>query len=256
MNIIRFALDREPTYGILDADNVYVIAGDLSGEFAAGEKLCALGDVALLAPVQPRSVACVAANYHALCNEMGRQIPREPEVFLKPPSAVVGHLDDIIQPEVSSEVTCGGELAVVIKRETRRVSEAEALDYVLGYTCANDVSAFDPRGDRFPTRAKGHYTFCPVGPWITTGLDGDNLMLRSRLNGEMILDHSTSGMIFSVSKAVSFISQFMALEPLDIVLMGTPRPETKVSLGDVIEVEIEGIGMLRNRISSSKLTEA
>ena len=248
MKIIRFEWEQGVRYGVLDGDDVWVIEGDILGSFTAAEKLCALGDVRLLAPVQPKTVACVAANYHQLMKYVDREIPKEPEVFLKPPSAVTGHLGGIVYPTVSRHLTWGGELAVVMKREARNVPEERALDFVLGYTCANDVTASDLTAERFPTRAKGFYTFCPLGPCIATDIDGNNVTLKSTLNGQLIVDDSTSGMIFSVKKAVSYISQFMALEPLDVVLMGTPRPETTVHVGDVVEVEIEGIGTLRNTV--------
>jgi 2-keto-4-pentenoate hydratase/2-oxohepta-3-ene-1,7-dioic acid hydratase in catechol pathway len=248
MKIIRFEWEQEPQYGVLDGDNVRAIDGDMLSDFAAGRKLCALGQVRLLAPVRPRAVACVAANYHELMKYVDRELPKEPEVFLKPPSAVVGHLDDIVYPAVSKHLTCGGELAVVMRRQAIRVSQENALDFVLGYTCANDVTAWDLVAERFPTRAKGFYTFCPLGPCISTDIDGDNVTLRSRLDGELIVDASTSGMIFSVREAISYISQFMALEPLDVLLMGTPIPETTVDVGDVVEIDIDGIGTLRNTV--------
>jgi 2-keto-4-pentenoate hydratase/2-oxohepta-3-ene-1,7-dioic acid hydratase in catechol pathway len=248
MKIVRFEWGQGVRYGVLEGDDVSVIEGDILGRFTAGEKLCTVGDVRLLAPVQPKTVACVAANYHGLMKYVDREIPKEPEVFLKPRSAVVGHLDGIVCPAVSKHLTCGGELAVVVKCEARNVPEDIALDFVLGYTCANDVTAWDLISERFPTRAKGFYTFCPLGPCISTDIDGDNVTLKSTLNGDLILDDSTSGMIFSVREAISYISQFMALEPLDVVLMGTPRPETTVEAGDVVEIEIDGIGTLRNTV--------
>jgi len=253
MRIIRFEWERRARYGVLDGDAVFAIDGSVVGDFVVGEKLCSVSEVKLLAPVQPRIVTCIAANYYDLCEETGREIPVAPQVFFKPSSAVVGHLGDIAYPEVSRHVTCGGELAVVVKREARKIPEDRALDFVLGYTCANDVTAWDLINERFPTRAKGYYTFCPLGPCIATDIDGDNITLKSRLNGELILNHSTSGMIFGVKEALSYISQFMALEPLDVILMGTPRPETTFTVGDVVEVEIEGIGTLRNRVVAENL---
>lgn len=174
-----------------------------------------------------------------------------PELFLKPASSVIGHLDHIVYPEVSNSISCGGELAVVIQSEARKVSEERTLEYVLGYTCAIDVTALDLLSDRFPTRAKSYYTFCSLGPYIATVI-GDNLLLRSRVNGNQVLDHSTSGMIFSVAKVISCITQFMALQPLDVILMGTPKPETSVNPGDVVEVELQGISTLRNTIVQRK----
>jgi 2-keto-4-pentenoate hydratase/2-oxohepta-3-ene-1,7-dioic acid hydratase in catechol pathway len=257
MKIIRFEWAAEPRYGILEGDTVHTLDGDLLGEFEAGVALCALSEVKLLAPIEPRTVACLAPNYHGLCKEMEREVPSAPQVFTKPASAVTGPNSDIIYPDVSKHVSCGGELAVVMRRDARDVPEEKALEFVLGYTCANDVTALDLLEDRFETtRAKGYYTFCPLGPYIATGVDSDNLTLKSRFNGKSFLDHSTNDMIWGVRQTVSYISQFMALAPFDVILMGTPRPEKTIYVGDEVEVEIEGIGILTNRVVRAGRSEA
>ncbi|MBI4320914.1 MAG: fumarylacetoacetate hydrolase family protein [Chloroflexi bacterium] len=252
MKIVRFERSGVEAYGVLEGDTIRAVRGSVCEDFALGEQMCRLGEARLLAPVQPRIIVCVAANYYCLQQELGREIPREPEVFLKPASAVIGHLDHVVYPEVSNSVSCGGELAVVIRREARRVPEDGALEFVLGYTCGLDVTAQDLLKERFQTRAKSFYTFCSLGPWVETSVAGDDLLLRSRVNGNLVLDHRTGGMIFGVGQAVSYISQFMALQPLDVVLMGTPKPETEVDEGDAIEVEIEGIGTLRNAVTRTR----
>lgn len=249
MKIIRFEWQQTIMYGVTDAGSVFSIEGDILGDFSIGKKLCSMSDVKLLAPVQPKILVCIAANYHKGLRELGREIPGEPELFFKPASSVVGHLEDIVYPDVSKEVGIAGEVAVVMKYEARKVPVDKALDYVLGYTCVNDVMAMDlERKDRFPTRAKSYYAFCPLGPCIATDINGDDLKIRYSINDTVIADESTSDMIFNISQTISYITQFMALEPLDVVLMGSPIRNEIVKIGDTIEVEIEGIGKLRNTV--------
>ena len=248
MKIIRFEWQQTTQYGVVDNDSVFSIEGSILGDFSIGKKLCNLSDVKLLAPVQPKIVVCIGGNYYRLLREAGREIPSEPSSFLKPSSSVIGHLDNIVYPKVSNEVSFGGELAIIMKYEARNVPEYRALEYVLGYTCGNDLTAHD-LPERFLTRAKSFYTFCPLGPCIATDINPDNLKIRSRLNGVLIQDDSTSDMIFNVSQIISYITGFMALEPLDVILTGTSRRETKINIGDIIEIEIEGIGILRNTVT-------
>lgn len=246
--IIRFELEQRTEYGVVEKDTVFSIEGNICHEFSIGKKLCSLSEVRLLSPVQPRIVVGVGGNYYGLLKEVGMEIPSEPSVFLKPSSSVVGHLDNIIYPRISNDVRFGGELAVVMKYEARNVPEDRALEYVLGYTCANDLTARDLR-DRFPTRNKSFYTSCPLGPCIATDIKRDNLKIKSRLNGILMQDDSTSDMIFNISKIISYITEFMALEPFDVILTGTSRKETRINIGDTIKVEIEGIGVLQNTVT-------
>lgn len=250
MKIIRFQYKQDTKYGILDGERVLSLDGDILGDFAAGKKLCNLSDVKVLAPVQPGIVVGLGGNYHSLL-AVDTSIHTKPEAFLKPPSAVIGHLDNIIYPSIAENVHLEGELAVIMKRKATHVPEEQALDYVLGYTCANDVTAHI-KEDKNSTRGKGFYTFCPIGPCIATDLDPDNLKITSRLNGTVIQDgDSTSDMVFNVKKIISYITEFMALQSLDVILTGTSRPATLIKAGDTIEIEIDGIGILRNTVTKA-----
>lgn len=248
MKIIRFRQGQTIKHGIVHEDTVFSIEGNVYGDFVVGKELCSLSDVRLLPPTQPKIVVGVGRNYYRFVEETGRKMPTEPVLFFKPSSSVVGHLDNIVYPEISSDVEYGAELAVVMKYETRNVPEDRALDYILGYTCALDLATCD-LADEHPTRIKSFYTFCPLGPYITTNIDGQNLRIESRVNSILKQDGSTSDMIFSISKIISYITKFMALEPGDVILTGSPRKETEINIGDTIEVEIEGIGILRNTVT-------
>jgi 2-keto-4-pentenoate hydratase/2-oxohepta-3-ene-1,7-dioic acid hydratase in catechol pathway len=246
VKIIRFEWKQDVKYGVVDGDSVFLLKGDILGDFGIGKKLCRLGDVKLLAPVQPNIVVGIGGNYHSLL-KVDTSIHSKPEAFLKPPSCVIGHLDNIIYPKIVDGVHIEGELAVIMKREARHVPEDRALEYVLGYTCGNDLTAHI-EGDRSHTRVKSFYTFCPLGPCIATDIDPSNLNIKSRLNGVLIQDDYTRDMVFNVSKIISHVTEFMALQPLDVILTGTSRPPTSINVGDTVEVEIEGIGILRNTV--------
>jgi 2-keto-4-pentenoate hydratase/2-oxohepta-3-ene-1,7-dioic acid hydratase in catechol pathway len=247
MKIIRFQWKESTRYGVLDGESILSLKGDILGDFTAGKKLCNLSDVRILAPVEPGIVVGLGGNYHRLL-AVDTSIHSKPEAFLKPPSAVIGHLDNILYPPMVDNVHLEGELAVIIKREARHVPENNAMDYVLGYTCANDVTAHI-KTDRSSMRSKAFYTFCPLGPCIATGLDPDNLKITSLLNGSLIQDgDSTSDMVFNVARIISYITEFMSLQPLDVILTGTSRPPTLIKVGDIVEIEIEGIGLLRNTV--------
>ncbi len=248
MKIIRFQWQQTERYGIVDGEDVFSLEGEITDKFQAGKKLGKLSEIKLLAPVQPNLVVGLGGNYHSLL-AVDTSIHSKPEAFLKPPSAVIGHLDKIIYPKIVKNVHMEGELAVIMKRAARQVPESEALDYVLGYTCANDVTA-KIEGDRNSTRAKSFYTFCPLGPCIATDLDPDNLKITSRLNGALVQNgDSTSDMVFNVRKIISYITEFMALQPLDVILTGTSRTPTMLKIGDVVEIEIGGIGLLSNTVA-------
>ena len=246
--IIRFEWEQAIRYGIVDGDSIFSVEGSILGDFSIGKKLCNVSDVKLLAPVQPNIVVGIGGNYHRLL-AVDTSVHSKPEAFLKPLSSVIGHLDNIIYPKIANGVHMEGELAVIMKHEARHVPEDRALEYVLGYTCGNDVTAHI-EGDRSHTRAKSFYTFCPLGPCIATDLDPGNLKITSRLNGVLIQDaHPTSDMVFSVSKIISYVTEFMALQPLDVILTGTSKPPALVKIGDIIEIEIEGIGILQNTVT-------
>lgn len=213
-----------------------------------------------LPPVQPPNIFAIGRNYPAHAAETGARLPDRPLVFLKATTALIGDGEPIVLPAAApAEVDFEAELAIVIGRRARRVPEAAALDYVLGYTCANDVSARDcQRSDKQWARAKSFDTFCPLGPWLVTPdeLDPDRCAIRSRLNGRLMQDASTAAMLFSCRQLVSYLSQQCTLLPGTLILTGTPegvgmarRPPVFLKEGDRLEVEIEGIGTLTNPVT-------
>lgn len=208
------------------------------------------GEVKLLAPVIPSKIVCVGRNYKDHAAELGNPMPDEPLLFLKPPSAIVGHEEAIKLPAASARVEHEGELGVVIGRRTRRLSDSEnPLDYVLGYTCVNDVTARDlQRRDVQFTRAKSFDTFCPVGPFIVTGLDPFDLQVETRVNGLLRQCGRTAAMAFPVSYLIRYISHIMTLEPGDVISTGTPAGVGPLVDGDVCEVEVENLGTLLNPV--------
>ena len=196
-------------------------------------------------------ILAVGVNYRAHAAEASLDVPPEPLVFSKPPSSVIGPLDPIVYPVLSQRVDYEGEVDVVMGKRTRNVPPEKARDFILGYTCGNDVTARDlqQRDDQW-TRAKGFDTFCPLGPHIVTDLDPAHLNIRTRVNGEIRQNASTADMVFSVAELIAYISQVMTLEPGDVILTGTPSGVGPLQPGDVVEVEIEDIGTLRNPVVS------
>lgn len=214
-----------------------------------------LSDVTLLAPCDARVVVCVGKNYLGHVVEMGgsaEELPTEPGLFLKAPNTVSSPGDDIPYPSWTDELHFEGELAVVIARTMRDVDAESALEHVLGYTCALDVTARDrQRTDLQWTRAKSADGFCPLGPWLETDLDPGALRLRTLVNGEVRQDASTDGLIFSVPTILAYVSTFMTLHPGDVVLTGTPDGVGPLRRGDVVDVEIDAIGTLTNRVAGA-----
>jgi 2-keto-4-pentenoate hydratase/2-oxohepta-3-ene-1,7-dioic acid hydratase in catechol pathway len=199
--------------------------------------------------IRPTKIVAVGRNYVAHAKELGHEVPSEPLLFLKPVSAIVGDGDDVVYPAQTENLHHEAELAVVIGRECRGVSEGGALDYVRGYTCANDVTARDlqNRDDQW-TRAKGFDTFCPLGPAVIADLDPTALRVTMRVNGDTRQDGTTADMLFPVAQLISYISGIMTLMPDDVILTGTPPGVGPVQRGDLMEVEVEGIGVLQNRV--------
>jgi 2-keto-4-pentenoate hydratase/2-oxohepta-3-ene-1,7-dioic acid hydratase in catechol pathway len=211
-----------------------------------------VGEVRLLAPVIPSKIVAVGRNYVEHAEEMGFAVPEEPLLFLKPSTAVIGPDDPIPYPPESSDVQPEGELALVVGRLARRVPAEDAGRYLLGFTCANDVTARDlQRRDGQWTRGKGFDGFGPLGPWIETELDPSDLALEVRVNGEARQAARTSQMIFGPNELVRFVSNVMTLLPGDVVLTGTPAGVAPLAVGDVVEVDIEGIGVLRNPVGEA-----
>ena len=251
MRIARFRYRDAIRFGIVDEEDLVVLAGDplYAGLETTGERV-PLTEAALLAPVIPRSkVVCVGRNYREHAAEMGGDAPAEPLLFLKPNTSVIGPGDTIVRPPQSHRVDVEGELAVVIGRVAKNVPAERAADYVFGYTVADDVTARDlQRADGQWTRAKGFDTFCPLGPAIQTEFDPTAARLQTRVNGQVRQDAPLSDLIHPVARIVAYASEVFTLLPGDVILTGTPAGVSPVEAGDVVEVEITGIGILRNGV--------
>ena len=201
-------------------------------------------------PIRPSKIVCVGRNYREHAAELGNKMPDEPLLFLKAPSAIILSGEEIVLPSASQQVEHEGELGVVIGRVARNIPTGEdPLSYVLGYTCINDVTARDlQRKDVQFTRGKSFDTFCPVGPWIETDIDPSNVAVETRLNGEVKQKGNTADMAFSVAFLIRYISEIMTLYPGDLIATGTPAGVSRMKPGDIVEVEVAGIGILQNRV--------
>ncbi len=250
MKLVRFQVHGRTTQGVLEGNEIAELEDDLFGPPRTLSARHDLEQVRLLAPCSPSKIVAVGLNYRDHANELGMQIPDSPIIFLKPPTSVIGHGEVISYPSMSSQVDYEGELGVVIKDRVRNIHPEQARNHVLGYTCVNDVTARDlQKKDGQWTRAKSFDTFCPVGPWIETRLDPDDLLIESYLNGARRQSSRTSQFIFKVNHLVSFISEIMTLFPEDLIITGTPSGVGPMKPGDEIEVRIQGIGSLKNRVS-------
>ena len=207
----------------------------------------------LLEPIRPSKIVCVGRNYREHAAELGNKMPDEPLLFLKAPSALIASGDEIVLPSASQQVEHEGELGVVIGRVGRHIgSDEDPLSYVRGYTCVNDVTARDlQRKDVQFTRGKSFDTFCPAGPWIETDIDPGNVTVETRLNGEVKQKGNTADMAFPVPFLIRYISEIMTLYPGDLIATGTPAGVSRMKPGDVVEVEIAGVGILRNQVVSA-----
>ena len=257
MRIARFTTGGDPRFALVEGgpgdEELVVVSGDplYQATQPTGERVrLAEGGVRLLAPVIPRSkVVGVGRNYAEHAAELGNAVPAAPLLFLKPNTSVIGPDDPIVLPDWSEQVEHEAELAVVIGKVTRNVSPDEALSKVFGFTVANDVTARDiQRTDAQWTRAKGFDSSCPLGPWIVPGLDVDDLAVRARVNGETRQDGRTSQMVFDVAYLVSYVSEVFTLLPGDVILTGTPAGVGPLVERDIVEVEVEDIGVLRNPV--------
>jgi 2-keto-4-pentenoate hydratase/2-oxohepta-3-ene-1,7-dioic acid hydratase in catechol pathway len=249
MKLVRYRFDEEPAYGAVVGQVVHRLETGL-WEPRVGPAVVAVEEVQLLAPCQPSKIVAVGLNYASHAAEHSLPLPAEPLIFLKPPSTVIGQGAAIVYPDhLSAQVDHEAELAVVIGRRAHRVRREDAWAFVLGYTCANDVTARDlQRRDGQWTRSKSFDTFCPLGPWIVTDLDVADVAIRCRLNGLLRQEDRTSQMIFAVDELIAYISAVMTLEPGDVILTGTPAGVGPLQSGDRVTVEIEGIGTLWNDI--------
>lgn len=262
MKLCRFTHHTliEPRYGIIEDDSVRpLIDADAFGSRPrAHSNRIPLSDIRILAPVTPSKIVCVGRNYRAHAAELGNSMPSEPLLFLKAPSAIIASGKSIELPPESDQVEHEGELGVVIGRTASRLSVAQdPLKYVLGYTCVNDVTARDlQRKDVQFTRAKSFDTFCPVGPIISTDLNPADVAVITRVNGEIKQQANTSTMAFSVAYLLQYISHVMTLFPGDLIATGTPAGVSRLNDGDIVEVEIENIGVLRNVVVTSQSPDA
>lgn len=249
MRIVRFAAEKKIRYGILEGDRIQEMTKGRYPSFKLADERYPLSEVKLLAPCQPSKIVALGFNYRSHAEEIGARLPTAPLIFLKPSTSVIGPEANIIYPPSSKQVDYEGELAVVIKKTACRVPLEDALDYVLGYTCFNDVTARDlQQQDRQWTRAKSFDTFGAIGPWIETELDWVNVFVETYLNGELKQRGHTRDLIFNVPDLVSFISSVMTLLPGDVIATGTTSGIGPMSLGDTVEIKIEPIGTLRNYV--------
>jgi 2-keto-4-pentenoate hydratase/2-oxohepta-3-ene-1,7-dioic acid hydratase in catechol pathway len=260
MRIVRFRdKSNQAQCGIIEGDTIIVAHDDPIHGLRRTGASAPLAGVKLLAPVEPVNVLCIGHNYKAHVEERRASLPQAPILFMKNTAAVIGPNDPVVIPAIApAEVDYEAELALVIGKTARHVPESEALKYVLGYTCANDVSARDcQRNDGQWVRAKSFETFCPIGPWLETELNPLNVRVQGRLNGQTMQDAPTSQMIFSIPFLISYLSRGMTLLPGTLLLTGTPagvgfarKPPVYLKSGDVFEVEVEGIGTLKNPIAA------
>lgn len=248
MKIYRFRYRKRILHGVLKEEFLFPIVGSVFGDFKIGSSPVPIGEVRILPPVLPTKVIGIGRNYRDHAAEMGNPLPEEPLIFLKPPTAVIGHLDRVVQPAMSGRVEYEGEVAVVIRKRTRQLGPDDPVsDSILGYTCFNDVTARDlQKKDVQFTRAKGFDTFAAVGPCIATGLDPAGIHLKTFLNGKLVQSGTTANLIFSIPTLVRFLSRIMTLNPGDIIATGTPAGVGPMAPGDRVDVQVEGVGVLSN----------
>lgn len=252
MRFVRFQHNGDaPRFGWLHDDQVGEIQGDLFGSYRRRKTTIPLKDVHLLAPTVPSKIVCVGRNYVDHAKELGNEVPKVPLIFLKPPSSVIADGEAVILPPQSTQVEHEGELVAVIGKRGRNITAESAKDYILGYTIGNDVTARDlQKTDGQWTRAKGFDTFCPFGPWIDTDFDPSDALITCRVNGQMRQMASSRDMVFNIGVLLAYISSVMTLEPGDLVFTGTPAGVGVLKAGDVVEVEIDGLGVLKNPVKA------
>jgi len=258
--ICRFTLKNssQPSFGLVEDDNIFVLDTSQSDVIpplnaTITQQRLKLDSVRLLPPSIPTKIVCIGRNYKKHAEELGNKMPPEPLIFLKPTSSVIATGESIILPTASKQVEHEGEIGVVIGRTCSKISPSEnPLKYVYGYTCLNDVTARDlQRKDVQFTRGKSFDTFCPVGPFAVTNLDPTNLTVTTRVNGITKQMENSSNMAFPISEIIRFISQVMTLFPGDIIATGTPAGVSKLNPNDIVEVVVDGIGVLSNPVADS-----
>lgn len=247
----RFNFHGAATWGLVENDTIRVIAGDLFAEHKLTDERLPLATVKLLPPVTPTKIVCVGLNYadHVKESQSANAVPEEPVTFMKPLTAMIGPEDTILMPAASKRVDYEGEIGIVIARTCHKLDPDEVRSNIFGITCVNDVTARDlQKKDVQWTRGKGFNTFCPVGPYLVTDLDYTELNVASRLNGETKQSSNSRHMIFPIPRLVSFMCHVMTLNPGDLIVTGTPEGVGPMKDGDIVEVEVEGVGVLRNHV--------
>ncbi|MBN1151992.1 MAG: fumarylacetoacetate hydrolase family protein [Dehalococcoidia bacterium] len=252
MKIVRYSLHTKVHYGILEGERIQIIAGTPFRGMKKTNEWVKLSEVALLAPCVPSKVLAIGASYRSHCLEMGQPILEEPMVFFKPSTSVVGPEANLVRPAGVKRFDYEGEVGVVIKRRAHKVRRANALDYVLGYTCVNDVSVRDWQNVAANwqwARAKGGDTYCPIGPCIETQADPLDVWVETRLNGERKQRISTSDLIWDIPEMIRYLTETITLLPGDVIATGTPSGIGPMKAGDVVEISVDGVGTLRNYVT-------
>jgi 2-keto-4-pentenoate hydratase/2-oxohepta-3-ene-1,7-dioic acid hydratase in catechol pathway len=252
VKLARYEYNKKIYEGLVAEGEIRVIEGSFWDPYEVSGKKHRISEVRFLPPVIPTKIVCVGQNYLGHIKELGAPVPKEPIIFLKPPSCLIGHEQPIIYGRDAERIDYEGELAIVIKHRMKKVNESDALNYVLGYSCFNDVTErnMQAKNPFLLSLSKGFDSFGPFGPYIVTDLDPNDLMLKTYLNGELKQEDNTKNCVFSVQQVLSFISNYMTLLPGDIVITGTPRGIAPMKSGDTVEVEIEGIGTLSNMVQA------
>jgi len=250
LKIARVLYNDTVEYTIIEGESVRFIEGSIyTEEIRAGKRSVPINEVKILSPVMPSKVICVGLNYKDHAEELNMPIPDEPILFLKPPTGIIGPGDVIVYPDGIGRLDYEAELAIIMKKEARKIKREDATDYILGYTCLNDVTARDlQKKDGQWTRAKSFDTFCPLGPCICTDLAPQDTPIRLRLNSEIRQSSNTANLIFPVEVLLSFISDIMTLLPGDVIATGTPPGVGPCQKGDRVEIDIPNVGLLSNTI--------
>lgn len=253
MKIVRYRDGSAIKWGVVEGDAIREMEGDPFGRFHPASKTKNIGELTLLAPCLPSKIVALGLNYRDHAEEVKMALPKEPLLFMKPSTSVIGPGEAVVYPKKSKRVDYEAELAVVIGKRAKAVPEERAAEYILGYTCLNDVTARDlqPKDGQW-TLAKGFDTFAPLGPWILSDIDPSHLEISSYLNGERRQHSNTKNLIFSPHRLVSYISHVMTLLPGDVIATGTPSGIGPMAVGDRVDVVIEGIGTLSNTVIAEK----
>lgn len=250
MKYLRYSINGKKYYGILNDDNtVEKLKGTPFDNYEKSGEILKLDEIKIETPCDFTKAVCIGLNYRDHAQEFGLAIPEEPIVFIKPSTTAIAENEEVIKPSISKRLDYEAELAIIIKKDTHKIKVSQVDDYVLGYTCANDITARDlqPKQGQW-TIAKSFDTFCPFGPYIATDIDPTNLKISSVLNGKVMQESNTSNLIFSIKFLVSYLSQVMTLKKGDIILTGTPGGISGMEKGDEIKVIIENVGTLTNKI--------